>query len=80
MATTREYNGSFRLLFCHGERRRNITADRVTRSQAEAHAENVDELLAVLAGGTLALPGCVDLSTFTLRKGRPRAEARARVR
>ena len=73
MATIQERNGSFRILFCHGDKRLNFTAGRISRTQAQAHAEKVDELLALLADGTLTLPEGVDVVTFVLHKGRPLA-------
>jgi hypothetical protein len=66
MATVQERNKSFRILFCHKDRRFTFTLGRVSRCHAEAHAEKVDELL-----GTLALPEGVDLVTFMLHKGKP---------
>jgi integrase len=73
MATIQERNGSFRILFCHGDKRLSFTAGRISRTQAQAHAEKVEELLALLADGTLTLPEGVDLVTFVLYKGKPPA-------
>jgi hypothetical protein len=76
MATIQERNNSFRILFVHQGKRISFTIGRVSRTQAEAHAEKVDELLGLLADGPLSLPPGVDIATFMLHKGKPPAPAK----
>jgi hypothetical protein len=76
MATIQERNKSFRVLFLHEGRRYAFTIGQVSETQAGAHAEKVDELLALLADGTLSLPEGVGIVTFMRHKGKPPVPAK----
>src|SRR5262245_36659862 len=71
MATLQLRNGSYRVLFCHRDRRHSFTVGRVDRREAELAAANVERILLRVEQGLLAVPPGDDIVGFVRRDGRP---------
>jgi hypothetical protein len=71
MATLQLSNGSYRVLFCYGDRRHSFTLGKVDRREAEFAAANVERILLRIDQGLLAVPPHDDIVGFIRRDGRP---------
>ena len=75
MATLQLRNGSYRLLFCYGDKRYSFTLGKVDKAQADAKAATVEETLALIDRGRLKVPEGVDLVEFVKKDGRVEEKA-----
>ncbi len=71
MATLQERNGSFRILFLYHGKRETFSLGKVPREIAEAKSAKVDEVLALLRNGYIAIPPATDIVTFLKFDGKP---------